>query len=144
MELCDSPPKDNVYSPVRSVHTVQKAQSPDIFDVWKKGVERGRAEVAGWRRDLGFLEAWKRVADQRVHLIFTTLPIYGPTLSDELKKDAVEAIFRHTWWVVCNGMADEERQAAWLANRDAINKHSEALAEKATAERWKRVLARAR
>ena len=123
---------------------MQKAQSPDIFEVWAKEAERDRAEVAAWRRDLGFLEAWKRVADQRVRMIFTTLPIYGPTLSDKLKKDAVDAIYRHTWWVVCEGMADEERQAAWLANRDAINEYSTALAEKATAERWKRVLAKSR
>ena len=51
---------------------MQKAQSPDIFEVWEKEVEQERAEVAGWRRDLGFLEAWKRVADRRVHLLFAT------------------------------------------------------------------------
>ena len=138
------PHKDNIYPPAQSTRPVQKAQSSDIFEVWEKEVEQERAEVAGWRRDMGFLEAWKRVADRRVHLIFTTLPIYGPTLSDKLRKNAVDAIYRHTWWVVCEGMAAEERQAAWLANRDAINEYSAALAEKATAERWKRVLAKSR
>ena len=122
---------------------MQKAQSSKIDKMLQEEAE-GRAEVAGWRRDLGFLEAWKRVADQRVHLIFASLPIFGPALSDELKKDAVDAIFRLTWFVVCEGMTGEERRAAWRANRDAINEYSEALAEKATAERWKRVLAKSR
>ena len=122
---------------------MQKAQHPDIDKILQEEVER-RAEVEGWRRDLGFLEAWKKVADQRVHMIFTTLPIFGPTLSDKLKKDAVEDIYRHTWWVVCEGMDDEERQAAWLANRDAINEYSAALAEKATLENWKRASAKSR
>ena len=123
---------------------MQKAQSPSIFEVWEKEDEERRAEVAGWRRDLGFLEAWKRVADQRVHLIFFSLPIFGPTLSDKMKKDAVDAIFRLTWFVVCKGMTDEETHAAWRTNRDAINEYSEALAEKATLERWKRASARSR
>ena len=123
---------------------MQKAQSPNIFEVWEKEDEKSRAEVAGWRRDLGFLEAWKRVADQRVHLIFFSLPIFGPTLSDELKKDAVDAIFRLTWFVVCEGMTDEEAHAAWRANRDAINEYSAALAEKATLENWKRATAKSR
>ena len=122
---------------------MQKAQHPDIDKILQEEAER-RAEVEGWRRDLGFLEAWKKVADQRVHMIFTTLPIFGPTLSDKLKKDAVEDIYRHTWWVVCEGMDDEERQAAWLANRDAINEYSAALAEKATLENWKRASAKSR
>ena len=122
---------------------MQKAQSSKIDKILKEEAE-GRAEVAGWRRDLGFLEAWKRVADQRVHVMFASLPIFGPTLSDELKKDAVDAIFRLTWFVVCEGMTDEERQAAWRTNRDAITEYSEALAEKATVENWKRATARSR
>ena len=122
---------------------MQKAQSLKIDKILQEEAE-GRAEVAGWRRDLGFLEAWKRVADQRVHLIFASLPIYGPTLSDELKKDAVDAIFRLTWFVVCEGMTDEEIHAAWRANRDAISEYSAALAEKATVENWKLASARSR
>ena len=122
---------------------MQKARSSDVFAFDEKE-ERKKAEVAGWRRDLGFLEAWKRVADQRVHLIFFSVPIFGPTLSDKLKKDAVDAICRHTWWVVCEGMTGEERQAAWRANRDAINEYAGALAEKATLENWKRATAKSR
>ena len=123
---------------------MQRAQSSDVFEFDEKEEERARAEVAGWRRDLGFLEAWKRVADQRVNVMFASLHIRGPTLSDKLKKDAVDAIFRLTWFVVCEGMTKKERQTAWLTNRDAINEYSAALAEKATAERWKRVLAKSR
>ena len=116
---------------------MQKAQHPDIDKILQEEAE-ARAEVEGWRRDLGFLEAWKKVADQRAHLLFFVLPMRGPTLSDELKKDAVDAIFRLTWFVVCEGMTGEERRDAWRTNRDAINEYSEALAEKATAENWKR------
>ena len=122
---------------------MQKAQSSNIDKILKEEEER-RAEMASWRRDLGFLEAWKRVADQKAHLIFTARPIYGPTLSDQLKKSAVDEVYRLTWLVVCNGMTDEERRAAWRANRDAITKYSGALAEKAAAENWKRASARAR
>ena len=114
---------------------MQKAQSSDVFEFDEKEEERARAEVAGWRRDLGFLEAWKRVADQRVNVMFASLHIRGPTLSDKLKKDAVDAICRHTWRAACDGMTDKERQAAWHSNRDAINGYSAALAEKATLER---------
>ena len=123
---------------------MQKARSSDFFDVLEKEVEQAKAEVAGWRRDLGFLEAWKRVADQKVHLIFGSRPIGGPPLSDDLKRYAVEEVYRLTWWVVCNGMTDEEIHAAWRANRDAITRYSGALAEKAAAENWKRASARSR
>ena len=70
---------------------MQKAQSSNVAKALEE-YERRRAEVSGWRRDLGFLEAWKRVADQRVNVMFASLHIRGPTLSDKLKKDAVEAI----------------------------------------------------
>ena len=122
---------------------MQKAQYPDIDKILQEETER-RAEMAGWRRDLGFLGAWKKVADQRANLLFFVLPMRGPTLSDELKKDAVDAIFRLTWFVVCEGMTGEERRAAWRANRDAINEYSATLAEKATVENWKRATARSR
>ena len=122
---------------------MQKAQSSNIDKILKEEEER-RAEMAGWRRDLGFLEAWKRVADQKVHLIFGSRPIGGPPLSDDLKRYAVEEVYRLTWWTVCNGMTDEEIHAAWRANRDAMNEYAAALAEKAAAENWKHASARSR
>ena len=122
---------------------MQKAQSSNINKILKEEEER-RAEMAGWRRDLGFLEAWKRMADQKVHLIFGSRQIGGPPLSDDLKRYAVEEIFRLTWLVVCEGMTGEERRAAWRTNRDTINEYSEALAAKAAAENWKRASARSR
>ena len=122
---------------------MQKAQYPDIDKILQEEAER-RAEMEGRRRDLGFLEAWKRVADQKAHLIFGPLSIDGPPLSDDLKRYAVDEIFRLTWLVVCEGVTGEERRAAWRANRDAINEYSEALAEKAAAENWKRASAGSR
>ena len=130
---------------------MQEAQSPDILDaegMLKQMVEEMRqtvAEVTDWVRDLGFLEAWKRVADQRVQLIFNSMPIIsGPTLPDNLKEHAVEELYRVTWFVVCWGMTSDERSKAWRENGDAIKEYSLALAERATAERWKYALANAR
>ena len=131
---------------------MQKAQSPDVVDdveerfrqmIEKK--ERTIAEVRGWVRDLGFLEAWKKVADKRVQLIFNSLPIIsGPTLPDNLKEHAVEELYRVTWFVVCWDMTADEREKAWRENDDAITEYSRALVERATAERWKYALANAR
>ena len=123
---------------------MQKAQSSNFFDGWEERVKQRVAEVTGWVRDLGFLEAWKRVADQRVHLIFFSLPIFGPTLPNDLKEHAVEELYRVTWYEVCWGMTSDERGKAWRENGDAIKEYSLALVERATAERWKCALANAR
>ena len=100
--------------------------------------------MAGWVRDLGVLEAWKKVADGKVCAIFSSLPIHGPVLSDKMKKEAVDAIYRLTWWEVSAGMTESEEIAAWCENRDAVEEYAAALAEKATADRWERLLARSR
>ena len=63
-----------------------------------KSVEQRRAEVLGWVRDLGFLEAWKKVADQGAHRIFGAVRISGPFMPDGQKKTAVDEIYRHTLW----------------------------------------------
>ena len=120
---------------------MQKTQSSESLE---ERADRMHAEVRGWVRDLGFLEAWKKVADQRVHMIFYSLPIFGPTMSDELKKNAVDAIYRLTWWEVCEGMTQEERIKARRANRKAMDEYSAEIAEKAVAERWKRARANSR
>ena len=97
-----------------------------------------QAEVHEWVRDLGFFEAWKKVADRSVHMIFYSLPIRGPTMSDKMKRDAIDAIYRLTWWEVCEGMTQEERIEARRTNRKAMDEYSLKIAEKAVAERWKR------
>lgn len=107
--------------------------------VVEERVEQRRAEVQGWVRDLGFLEAWKKVADLEVYRIFGEIKITGPRIPNEHKKDAVEEIYRHTLWEVCDGMTDDEVDAAWLENHDAMEEYASALAEKAAAEYWKRM-----
>ena len=122
---------------------MQKARPVDSDD-WVEEVYRRRAQVREWVRDLGCLEAWKKVADRSVHMIFCSLPIFGPAMSDELKKNAVDAIYRLTWWQVCEGMTQEERIKARRANRKAMDEYSAEIAEKAVAERWKRARANSR
>ena len=127
---------------------MQKAQSSDVvddveerFERMVERIEQTVAEATGWVRDLGFLEAWKKVADQRVQLIFYSLPmISGPTLTDKLKEQAVDQLYRVTWFVVCWEMTADEQEKAWRENGDAIKEYSRALVERATAERWKRAL----
>ena len=115
---------------------MQGAQPSEVFDRWARAVEQERIEIAGWVRDLGILEAWKRVADRRVGKMLLPLPMHGPALSDKMKKDSVDAICRVTWWLVCDGMTEDEEIAAWRENCDAIEEYAAALAEKAAAERW--------
>ena len=114
---------------------MQNTQPDDFSEALIKEMEQRQAQVSVWLRDLGFLEAWKKVAERSVHLVFCSLPIFGPTLSDQMKKDAVDALYRHTWWVVCEGLTSEERIEAWREHRDAINEYSLALIEKAAVER---------
>ena len=123
---------------------MQRAQSSD-FDGLEERIKQTIAEVRGWVRDLGFLEAWKKVADKRVYLIFNSLPIMsGPTLPDNLKEYAVDELYRVTWFVVCWDMTADEQEKAWRENGDAIKEYSRALVERATAECWKYALANAR
>ena len=114
---------------------MQRAQPDDFSEALIKEMEQRQAQVSVWLRDLGFLEAWKKVAERSVHLVFRSLPIFGPTLSDQMKKDAVDALDRLTWWVVCEGMTEDEEVEAWREHRDAINEYSIALIEKAAVER---------
>ena len=80
------------------------------------------------------LEAWKRVADRKARLIFASLPLRGPDVTDELKKDAVEQLHRLAWPEACRGMSDEERIAVWRANQDAMDGYASTLVDKTVAE----------
>ena len=120
---------------------MQKAQSPESL---REKAERMKAEVLDWMRDLGPLETWKKVADQRVHMIFYSVPAFGPTMSDELKRDAIDAIYRLTLYEIYECMTEDEGIAYWRENHDAMEEYASALAEKTVAERWKRALANSR
>lgn len=91
--------------------------------------------------DKEFLEAWKKVADRKVRLIFGAIRIEGPSIPDGQKKDAIEEIYRHTWWEVCRGMTEEESAGFWGANRDSMDAYASELADKAAATHWRRILA---
>ena len=91
-------------------------------------------------RSAEYFEAWKKVAERDVHAIFATLPVCGPTIPDEMKEEAVDLIHRLTWWDTCEHMSDDEKIEACLANSEAMDRYALALAQKAAAERCKRVL----
>ena len=80
------------------------------------------------------LEVWKKVADRKAHLIFASLPLRGPDMTDELKKDAVEQLHRLTWPEACRGMSDEERVEVWRANQEAMDRYAAKLTDKVAAE----------
>ena len=81
-----------------------------------------------------FLEVWKKVADRKAHLIFASLPLRGPDMTDELKKDAAEQLHRLTWPEACRGMSDAERIAVWRANQEAMDGYASNLVDKVAAE----------
>lgn len=74
-------------------------------------------------------------------MMFYVLPILGPTMSDELKKDAVDAIYRLTLYEIYACMTKDEGIVYWRENHNAMEEYASALAEKTVAERWKRVQA---
>ena len=92
-------------------------------------------------RSSEYFEAWKKVAEQRAHLIFPSVPLRGPTVPDELRKEASEEVLRITWQHACEYMTDEEKLAACRVKRKEIDEYSWPLAQKAAAEHWRRVLA---
>ena len=92
-------------------------------------------------RSAEYFEAWKKVAERKAHLIFASIPLCGPTIPDELRKEASEEVLRVTWQHACKYMTDEEKLAACRVKRKEIDEYAWPLAQKAAAEQWKRVLA---
>ena len=92
-------------------------------------------------RSAEYFEAWKKVAEQKAHLIFASVPLRGPTIPDELRTEASDEVLRVSWQHACNYMTDEEKLAACRVKSKEIDEYSWALAQKAAAEQWKRVLA---
>ena len=74
-------------------------------------------------------------------MIFASFPLSGPTIPDELRTDASDAVLRITWRGACMYMTDEEKLSACRVKRKEIDEYSWALAQKAAEEQWKRVLA---
>lgn len=99
--------------------------------------DRMNVQVQDWMHDLGPLETWKKVADRSAHMIFYSLPIRGPTMSDKMKRNAVDAIYRLTLYDIYAHMTEDEGIAYWRENHDAMEEYAAALVEKTVAENWK-------
>ena len=92
-------------------------------------------------RSAEYFEAWKKAAERKARMIFASVPLGGPTIPDELSKEASDAVRRVTWRHACRYMADEEKLAACRVKRKEMEEYAWALAQKAAAEQWKRALA---
>ena len=121
---------------------MQKAQPPEL-DGTAESASKDQTGLAE-RRSAEYFEAWKKVAERDVHVIFASLPVHGPAIPDEMKEEAVDLVHRLTWWDTCEHMSDDEKIEACCANSEAMGKYALALAERAAAKRWERVLASGR
>ena len=61
-----------------------------------------------------FLEAWKKESDACARVIFGSVPVRGPVLSGDLKRQAVETIMRVVWYRID---APDKEEVLWQ-NRD--------------------------
>ena len=104
---------------------------PPAFDYTAESITKARSEE--------YFEAWKKEAEQSARLIFTSLPLEGPAIPDELKKEAIELVYRLSWNHACDYMTAEEKLAAGRAKRKEMDEYAWELAKKAAAERWKRI-----
>lgn len=83
----------------------------------------------------------EKVADRKAHLIFASIPIRGPTIPDELEKEATDMVIRLTWRATCEHMNDVEKIAACRVKRREMEEYAWALAKKAASKEWELVLA---
>ena len=120
---------------------MQKAQPTAFADTMEIIMNTPIEERMKKARSEEYFEAWKKVAERRARLIFTSLPLEGPAIPEELKKEATELVCRVSWMQACDYMTAEEKLAACRAKRKEINEYAWETAKKAAAEQWKRVLA---
>ena len=120
---------------------MQKAETPEFANTMESIINTPWEESDRKARSAEYFEAWKKVAERRARLIFASVPLSGPTIPDELKTEASDAVLRITWRHACRYMTDEEKIAACRVKSKEIDEYSWALAQKAAAEEWKRVLA---
>ena len=120
---------------------MQKAQPPE-FDCTMESIMSTSWEARMKKaRSSEYFEGWKKVAGRKAHLIFTSIPIRGPVMPDELKEEASDLVIRLTWWQACEYMTDVEKIAACRVKREEMKEYAWALAKKAAAKEWKLVLA---
>ena len=116
---------------------MQKAQPPE-FDCTMEEIMKTSWEARMKKaRSSEYFEDWKKVAGRNAHLIFTSIPIRGPVMPDELKEEASDLVIRLTWWQACEYMTDVEKIAACRVKLKEMKEYAWALAKKAAAEEWK-------
>ena len=120
---------------------MQKAQPPEFANTMESITNTPIEESMKKARSEEYFEAWKKVAERRAHLIFTSLPLEGPAIPEEMKKEATELVCRVSWIHACDYMTAEEKIAACRVKRKEINEYAWEVAKKAAAEQWKQVLA---
>ena len=120
---------------------MQKAEPPEFANTVESAINTPWEESDRKARSAEYFEAWKKVAERKAHLIFASIPLSGPTIPGELRTEASDEVLRVTWQHACEYMTDEEKLAACRVKSKEIDEYSWALAQKAAAEQWKRVLA---
>ena len=120
---------------------MQKSQPPVFANTMESITNTPIEESMKKARSEEYFEAWKKVAERRAHLIFGSLPLEGPVIPDELKKEATDLVYRVSWIHACDYMTTEEKIAASRVKLKEINEYAWEVAKKAAVERWKRVLA---
>ena len=118
-----------------------KSEPPDFANTMESVINTPWEVSEKKARSAEYFEAWKKAAERMAHMIFASVPLTGPTIPDELKTEASDAVLRITWRHACKYMTDEEKIAACRVKSKEMEEYSWALAQKAAAEQWKRVLA---
>ena len=120
---------------------MQKAEPPEFANTVESLINTPWEVSDRKARSAEYFEAWKKVAERKAHMIFASVPLSGPTIPDELRKEASDAVRRITWQHACRYMTDEEKLAACRVKYKEMDEYAWVLAKKAAAEQWKRVLA---
>ena len=120
---------------------MQKAQTPEFPGTIEEALSVPWEVHMKKARSSEYFEAWRKVAGQRAHLIFTGLPLRDQAIPDELKEEATDLVIRVSWDQTCEYMTDVEKIAACRVKRKEMEEYAWGLAKKAATERWKKVLA---
>ena len=120
---------------------MQKAQPTEFLDTMESILNTPIDQSMKKARSAEYFAAWKKEAEQKAHMIFASFPLNGPTIPEELRKEASDMVCRLTWQRTCKYMTDEEKIAACRVNRHAMHEYAWEMANKAAAEQWKLVLA---
>lgn len=123
------------YTPKNGPGGMQKAQPAHTLEDLKGEIARLKTVERDPAVDKKFVEEWKKRSKESVGVIFVSLPIEGPEIRGELKREAVESVMRVVWPATGKGMTGEEKRRVLRANFDAIRKYTSDLVDKTVAEK---------